>query len=65
MNMKWQGLITDEQHRAGYGSTMDEDFIYIWHGRDGSAACIAVLEFETTTVKDVRDVIESHAGEGK
>ncbi len=56
--MKWQGLITDIQHRAGYGSTQDEDFLYIGYGRNGTAGLVATLLFEIATIKQVRELIE-------
>lgn len=55
--MKYIGLLTDQQKRAGYFATQDDDFIYLWHGRDGFPNIIAVFLYETVTVKEIRDKI--------
>lgn len=56
--MKYIGLLTDEQKRRGLFITQDEDFIYLWGGRDGSAEIKAVFPYKSATVKEIRDKAE-------
>jgi len=56
--MRWQGLLADKQHRMGYGTTQDEDFIYLWHGKNGDARLVACFLYETARIKEIRDRLE-------
>jgi len=52
------GLLTHQQKQAGFCITQDEDFIYLWYGRNGNANCRAVFDYENATVKQIRDKCE-------
>ncbi|KKM73566.1 hypothetical protein LCGC14_1409170 [marine sediment metagenome] len=58
--MKWVGLLTDQQKRAGYFISQTEDFIYLWHRRNGNPDIIAVFLYENATVKQIRDEAGNH-----
>ena len=68
--MKYEGLLTDTQKRAGYFVTQDEDFIYLWHGdkRTGEEPhdpmIIAVFLYETARVKEIREKAEEVMANG-
>ncbi len=53
--MIYIGLLTDNQKRAGYFVGQDEDFIYLFHRRNGTPELIAIFLYETATIKQVRD----------
>lgn len=58
--MKYVGLLTDEQKRAGFFIGQDEDFIYLFR-RNGKATqpiCIAIYPYDFATVKEIRDEAE-------
>ncbi len=59
--MNWQGLLTDQQHRMGYGTMIDEDFVYLVYGGHGKPEIVAVFLYEQVKIKDVRDALETHA----
>lgn len=56
--MIYIGLLTDQQKRAGYFVTQDEDFIYLFK-RDGNYTgnhrIVAIFPYETATVKEIRE----------
>ena len=56
--MKFTGLLTDAQKRAGLFVAQDEDFIYLFRRNSGKAEPIAVFLYETATVKEIRDKAE-------
>ena len=59
--MKYIGLLTDAQKRAGYFITQDEgeDFVYLWHGRDSSnPEIVAVFLYDDARIKQVREAAE-------
>ncbi|MBA7697027.1 hypothetical protein ES703_105685 [subsurface metagenome] len=58
--MKYIGLLKDEQKRAGYFISQDDDFIWLWHGLNGKANLLAVFPYDTATVKEIRDKAEEH-----
>ena len=50
------GLLTHKQKQAGYFVTQDEDFIYLFHGKNtDKPVCRAIFLFEIATVKEIRD----------
>ena len=54
------GLLTHEQKQAGFFISQDEDFIYLWRGRNSHKPdLIAVFLYETATVKEIREKAES------
>ncbi len=53
--MQYIGLLTDEQKRAGYFVAQDEDFVYLFLGRNGDAKIIGIWNYETVRIKDIRD----------
>jgi hypothetical protein len=53
--MRFIGLLTDEQKRAGYFVAQDEDFIYLFHADDGRGRLVACFDYQTATVKEIRD----------
>ena len=57
------GLLTHQQKQAGYFVSEDEDFIYLWHRRNGSPEMIATFLYENATVKEIRDTAEKHRQE--
>lgn len=61
--MKWEGLLTDAQHRLGYGTTIDADFVYLWCGNkpfDNKAKLIATFPYDTVTIKEIRMALENY-----
>lgn len=56
--MKWIGLLTDAQKRAGFGVTQDEDFIYLWRGQNSQAELVAIFVYETATIREIREAAE-------
>ena len=56
--MKFIGLLTDRQKRAGYFVTQDDDFIYVYHRDAGNPKIVAIFPYETATIKEVRDETE-------
>lgn len=57
--MKYEGLLTESQKRAGYFITQDEDFVFLWHRRNGNPDCIAIFLYEDCKIKDVRNAAEA------
>lgn len=52
------GLLTHQQKQAGYFVSQDEDFIYLFHRNDGNPRIVAILLYETTKVKEIRDIAQ-------
>ena len=61
--MIYIGLLTHQQKQAGFCITQDQDFIYLWHGKNGIAMCRAVFLYENATVKEIRDTAEKYRQE--
>lgn len=59
----WIGLLTDTQKRAGYAVYQDEDFVWLWHTKNGKADIIGVWLYETCRIKQVRDLAQQHMEE--
>lgn len=57
------GLLTHKQKQAGFFVSQDEDFIYLFHGKNSTAVCKAVFVYETTTVKEIRETAEKYRQE--
>jgi len=57
--MKYEGLLTDAQKRAGYFVTQDPDFVYLWHRRDGNPDIIAIFLYEDCRIKQVREAADA------
>ena len=53
--MEWRGLLTDAQKRAGFGVTQDEDFVFLWWGKNSTANIVAVFFYDTATIKRIRE----------
>ena len=62
--MKYIGLLTDAQKRAGYFVTQDEDFVYLWHRRNGNPECIKVFLYEDVRLKEIREAAVLVCNEG-
>jgi len=62
--VNYEGLLNGAQHCAGYFTTMDPDFIFLWRRRNGTADCIKVFLFEETTIKEVREAVDEDIGSG-
>ena len=60
--MKYEGLLTEAQKRAGYFVTQDEDFVFLWHRRNGNPDCIAIFLYEDVKLKQIREVAELDHG---
>ncbi len=61
--MEYVGLLTDTQKRAGYFISQDEDFVWLWHKRNGNPDIIGVFLYQNATIKQVRDHAQWHLGE--
>lgn len=58
--LTYVGLLTDEQKRAGYFVGQDNDFVAIFRAEDkGRHTCVAMLQYETATIKEVRELAEA------
>ena len=54
------GLLTDKQKQAGCFVSQDEDFIYLWHGKNTDKPdCVGVFPYEFAKIKDIRDKAEA------
>jgi len=56
--LQYVGLLTDKQKRAGYVSVQDADFIYVLHAEKPKHRVVAIFEYETATVKWIREIAE-------
>ena len=67
--MKYIGLLTDAQKRAGYFITQDEDFVWLWHGdrktgeEPRDPEIVAVFLYEDVKLKQIRDTAENNLKE--
>ena len=52
------GLLTHAQKQAGFFITQDEDFIYLFHRNGSQPILMAIFNYETATVKEIRDMAE-------
>ncbi len=58
--MKFEGLLTGQQKCDGYFTTMDEDFIFLWHGKNTDKPdCIGTFLLDSAKVKEIRDKVEA------
>jgi len=55
--LKYEGLLTDAQKRAGYFVTQDEDFVFVWRSKPHPEP-IAVFLYNTCRIKDCRDAVD-------
>ena len=53
------GLLTHQQKQAGYFVSQDQDFIYLFHRNDGNPQLKAVFNYDTVTIKEIRDKAEN------
>ena len=58
--MKYIGLLTHQHKQAGYFITQDEDFIWLWHRRNGNPDCIAIFLYQVARIKEIRDMAQEH-----
>jgi len=58
--VKYEGLLTETQKRAGYFVTQDKDFIFIWHGRNGNPDCVAIFLYDDVKLKEIRETVDKH-----
>lgn len=58
IKMSYIGLLTHKQKQSGYFVSQDEDFIYLWHGRNGSPRIVSIFLYDTATIKEVREKAE-------
>ena len=58
--MQFIGLLTHQHKQAGYFVSQDEDFVWLWHRRNGNPECIAVWPYEGLMIKTVRDKAEEN-----
>jgi len=61
--VKFIGLLTHQQKQDGYFVSQDEDFIYLFHGRNGNPKIVGLFLYETATVKEIRNMAEKHRQE--
>lgn len=57
------GLLTHQQKQAGYFVSQDEDFVYLFHRRNGNPVCIAIFLYDNVRIKEIRDTAEIHRQE--
>jgi len=57
-DMQFIGLLTDQQKRAGYFTTQSQDFVWLWHRRDGNPDIIAVWLYDGCQIKQVREAAD-------
>jgi len=62
--VNYEGLLTGAQHCAGYFTTMDPDFIFLWHRRNGHPDCIKIFLFDETTIEEVREAVDEDIKKG-
>ena len=60
VKMRFIGLLTHEQKQAGYFVSQNEDFVWLWHGKNGHPDIIAVWLYDQVRVKEIRDTAEEH-----
>lgn len=58
--MKFIGLLTHEQKQAGYFVTQDQDFVWLWWGKNGHFDILQTWLYEDCRIKQVRDFAENH-----
>ena len=58
--MHFIGLLTHQQKQAGYFVSQDEDFVWLFRGRNGNPECIKTWLYEDLTIKTVRDAAQEH-----
>ena len=57
--MTFIGLLTHEQKQAGYLVSQDEDFIFLWRGRNTNhPKCVGIFLFDFAKVRDIREAAE-------
>ena len=62
--MEWIGLLTDEQKRAGYFVSQDDDFVWLWRGENTDHPdIIGVWLYEHCRIKDIRDKAQESINE--
>lgn len=54
------GLLTHQQKQAGYFVSQDEDFVYLWHRRNGNPEIIAIFLYNDVKIKQVREEADKH-----
>lgn len=54
------GLLTDQQKQAGFFISQDEDFIYLLSRDSNRAKVLAIWDYETATIKEIRETAEAH-----
>ena len=61
--MIYIGLLTHQQKQVGFFVTQDEDFIYLWQGKNGHPYIISTFLYEQARVKEIRDSAEKYRQE--
>lgn len=62
--MRFIGLLTHQQKQAGYFVSQDEDFVWLWHRRNGNPVCLRVWLYEDVKIKTVRDAAQTDMEKG-
>lgn len=58
--MNFIGLLTHQQKQAGFFITQDDDFVYLWRGRNGSHPdIVGIWLYEDCRIKQVRDMADA------
>jgi len=53
------GLLTHQQKQAGYFVSQDEDFVWLWHGRNtDKPRLVKCWLYELVRIKEVRDAAD-------
>lgn len=56
-------VLTHQQKQAGYFVTQNEDFVWVWHRRNGNPNCIAIFLYDDVKLKEIREIAENHSRE--
>lgn len=54
------GLLTHQQKQAGYFVSQDEDFIWLWAGRNTNPTCIGIFLYQDAKVREIREHCQAH-----
>ena len=59
------GLLTHQQKQASFFVSQDEDFIYLFHRDDGDPRIVGIFDYETATIKEIRETARWLSGEAR
>lgn len=56
--MNYIGLLTHQQKQAGYFVTQNDDFVWLFHRRNGNPNCIAIFLYQDVKLREIREKAE-------